>query len=127
MLSEKEKLKPTYLIGYVNRKKSREKSFMITGVSYKNFRYISLKYNKTFLYNNSPFIWGYHIGASYLRYVSVSWNPSGGDDELRKFYAPVLGGHFGLQWKIFQNRYISVSTEILSFQLPFNLLKITIK
>lgn len=120
---------PTYSIGYVRKQEKKETSIFLVG-NYTDFtKFGYLVFEKIFHKKNSPFFYGYQIGCGYLKMESNSIDAGGSIVEGNGFESlyPFVSSKFGYRIKICASRYLQISTEVIGFRFPINIITITVK
>lgn len=118
----------TFSLGYVKKQEHREISFILLGnhTDYAKFGY--LVYERTFHKKNSPLFYGYQIGGGYVKWKYRTLPVGGGSEEkVFKSFFPFVSTKFGFRFKIFNDTYLQISTEIIGLRYPMNIITITIK
>jgi len=118
----------TYSLGYVKKQVNKNTCIYLNGTYTQNIKLGYLVFEKTFHKERGFFFWGYYFGGGYVKWEYGSWNLLR-TTEMNKneSWLPFIGTKFGVRFKMFQNTYLNISTQILSLKYPWSLLTISIQ
>jgi len=118
----------TYSLGYVKKQVNKNTCIYLNGTYTQNIKLGYLVFEKTFHREQSPFFWGYYFGGGYVKWEYSTFSMCGkGEMDVLDSWIPFIGTKFGLRFKMFQNTYLYISTEIISLKYPITFLKISIQ